>query len=99
MKSRLANYTLQDLTDPKKLGEALKSDAYRVRALVQGAVASIPKGGLTVPQDEKLLGQAQHILNVMDKKEQGKIDLKQLAEIIKAFMGGRNSRKPGSERP
>ena len=96
---RHASDKLKELADPRKLAEALKSDAYRTKALVQGAVSSIAKGGLTVPQDEKMVGQAQHILNVMDKKEQGRIDVNQLAGIIKAFIGGRNSRKPGSEAP
>jgi len=96
---RYASAELHHLTDPANLKAALESNSPKIRALVEGAVASIPKGGLTVPQDERMLGQAQHILNVMDGKEQGKVNLKTLAGIIKAFIGGRNSRKSGSEAP
>ena len=95
--NRYAAQTLEDLTDPNILAEALKSGDYRVKALIQGAVASIPKGGRTVPQDDRLLGQAQHILNVMDGKESGRINVVTLSEIIKAFMGGSKRPSKGTE--
>jgi hypothetical protein len=95
--NRYAAHVLEDLSNPEILAQALKSDAYRVKALIQGAVAAIPKGGRTVPQDQRMLGQAQHILNVMDGKEQGKINVQQLAGIIKAFMTGAKGPQRGTE--
>ena len=95
--NRYAAHVLEDLSNPEILAQALKSDAYRVKALIQGAVAAIPKGGRTVPQDQRMLGQAQHILNVMDGKESGRINVVTLSEIIKAFMGGSKRPSKGTE--